>query len=603
MVRAKRVKRGILAVAAGLMMTMGGQEAQAASNADQYMFNGFSEDKNLGPLEMALYREDRLYVRGLMRDETPTSLNYADPRQYRFVLSRLKLAGKSPKNSPHLFKLIAQRRAEHLEKGYEVGMTLTAASNGRKTEHFLGSTNFLSDTSAVYEVKATCTHPNAAYYIWCDAAAWDNNGEPLGAMGFSEVYGAPYTKAASHGDTSLSAATSFESDTYTFKDTPEGLIETYSVRRGQGRELTYAATVQKPVTAAGDQTCADICLNRTWTGDCDYDMTGTPGSLTIPLQGTLSITAPAGNAAKFDVATIDLYKQGALQSPGYIKVVLPTAGGGCDVDSQNSISLPMQEFWQSVTVINDPNGTPKTIAWDFNATFDQTCRLVQAQLELTMFLAPPVLWGNSPISRPVVITNDATAQNPLFQLPCITVTNSCLAAGTKVQMANGKPMPIESVKVGDRVANPFIKGGKSLTVMDTAKGFEDVMMVRIEDEKGKELLLTQMHPVSTKNKGMVLAKYLEKGDTVLTQSGPSKLMSVQREDFGGSVYNLKLGSDEEKGSLGEDQTVLFANGFLVGDGQIQNRYEFRELSASTQGDVRARLPKRWHRDYRNSTRR
>jgi intein/homing endonuclease len=144
----------------------------------------------------------------------------------------------------------------------------------------------------------------------------------------------------------------------------------------------------------------------------------------------------------------------------------------------------------------------------------------------------------------------------------------------------------------------------SLTVADTAKGFETVPMVRIEDEKGRSLLMTEMHPIQVVERGMVTAKHLKEGDMVMTQSGPSRLVHVTRQKYDGTVHNLKVGTGVETQSLGNDQTVVYANGFLVGDGQIQSKYESIELSANKmQGSPLSRLPARWHRDYINSARR
>jgi hypothetical protein len=63
------------------------------------------------------------------------------------------------------------------------------------------------------------------------------------------------------------------------------------------------------------------------------------------------------------------------------------------------------------------------------------------------------------------------------------------------------------------------------------------------------------------------------------------------------VHNLKVGSNEESLKLGPDQTVVYANGFLVGDGQIQQKYESAEQNANAKLDMRTRVNKRWLKDY------
>lgn len=66
------------------------------------------------------------------------------------------------------------------------------------------------------------------------------------------------------------------------------------------------------------------------------------------------------------------------------------------------------------------------------------------------------------------------------------------------------------------------------------------------------------------------------------------------------MFNLKVGDETESQSLGEDQSVVYANGFMVGDGQIQSKYETLEMKADHGGDVRERLPDRWLKDYESS---
>ena len=56
--------------------------------------------------EQAAYVADEQYVQGLTKPNIRIRLNLADAR-CRFATSRLKIAGKTPANSPHLFELMA----------------------------------------------------------------------------------------------------------------------------------------------------------------------------------------------------------------------------------------------------------------------------------------------------------------------------------------------------------------------------------------------------------------------------------------------------------------------------------------------------------------
>lgn len=563
-------------------------------------FSGTARPGALSPAEFKTYLEDRWYVRSLVKRDVATSLDYSDPRVFRFVVARLKQAGKTPETAPRLFALIHQRRSAQLQ-GKSTPVNTLTSTNARKEQHFMNSSNFLSEDSPFMEANAVATHPGGASYIYVDSAAWDNNGEPLGAMGYGEAYGSTIARSAAMGDITQTSSLDYEVDTYSLTDSSTGLTESYTLRETHKKCEVDVDTlnISDPVNKTGGM-CVDLCLNRTWTGDCDYDLTGTPTALKIPLSGSIDISFK-NPACVFDSTRIAEYQNGTTAPPGFIKVVLDNVGGGCDVDSTNALFSPMQNFWQHVTVSN----AGKTLSWNLTgadaALFDSSCRQVQDELELTMVLGIPLTQGGAALPpRPIVISNDPDSHATDYEVPCMTMTNSCLAEGTKIQLADGSAVPIESIQAGDKTFNPFHPGTPALTVVDTAKGFENVPMVRIKDQKGRSLLMTEMHPIVTVDRGVLQARKLRVGDKVQTKTGPSKLVSVTREPFSGKVHNLKVGSEMEALKLGSNQTVVYANDFLVGDGGMQQKLESAEQTASAKSDVRTRMPKDWLRDYKKS---
>jgi hypothetical protein len=586
---------GLMGPLTASALPAGGQNGQI--DWTQSEFSGTARPDALSPDELKTYHEDRRYVRSMMRSDVATSFDYSDPQVYRFIRARLKMAGKTPQTAPRLFELINQRRADDQRRPRNTEST-QAFATGRKEQHFINSSNFLSESSPFMEANALVTYPGVASYLYIDSAAWDNIGVPLGVMGFSQTFNGSIAKSAAVGNVTLSLAKDYEVDSLALIDSASGLRETYIVRENNRKCQFDLSTlnITDPVSTTGGQ-CVDICLNRTWTGDCDYDLTGTPTALKIPLSGSIGISFNNPNCV-FDANRIAQYQNGTVTPPGDIKVVLTDVGGGCDVDSSNALHTPMQNFWQHVTLSSDG----KTLSWNLTgadaALFDSSCRQVQDQLFLTMILGIPMKQGAVELPpRPIVVSNDPDSQATDYQLPCITMTNSCLAEGTKVQLADGRLVPIESIKIGDKIFNPFHPGTQELTVMDIAKGFETVPMVRIKDKAGRDLLMTEMHPISTVDRGMVQARKLRVGDKVQTQTGISQLVSVTREPFSGKVHNLKVGSPTESLKLAPDQTVVYANGFLVGDGQIQKKYESAEQNANAKLDMRTRVDKRWLRDY------
>jgi hypothetical protein len=566
----------------------------------RYTFSASIPPSAMTQDDLAIYKADREYVHSLVPRGVSVSLNHADERQHRFVMMRFKLAGKTPQNSPQLFEQIAELRAEHVRKGYKIGAALLSGNNKRKTQHYFPSLKVMSAQSM--EALVAGSSPDALYYGSVDVMVTDVDGTLLGPMKYKEVYGnMPYATVATVGNLTLTNKLDYDVDSLMVEDTVNfGYRETYSLAANSRKGPQFSpTTITGPVNTVGDQ-CISVCLNRVWTNDCDYDLTGTQWALKLPLAGSVSITTPN---YMFDMAQILAFRTGQ-PAGGQVRVVLTNVGGGCDVDSNNALYLPMQSFWNSVTLSPDS----KTLSWNMTganaAIFDASCRQVQDSLELSMDIQLPWTQTTSGMSgvSPLFLTNNPNTAQPAF--PCIRETNSCLAAGTLIQLADSRSAPIESLQAGDHVFNPFEKTKTWLTVADTAKGFETVPMVRIEDEKGRSLLMTEMHPIQVMERGMVTAKHLKEGDMVMTQSGPSRLVHVTRQKYDGTVHNLKIGTGVETQSLGNDQTVVYANGFLVGDGQIQSKYETIELSANKeQGSPLSRLPARWHRDYKNSARR
>ncbi len=72
---------------------------------------------------------------------------------------------------------------------------------------------------------------------------------------------------------------------------------------------------------------------------------------------------------------------------------------------------------------------------------------------------------------------------------------------------------------------------------------------------------------------MVQADHLTLGDELRTDTGASKIVNIERPVSVQPVlvYNMNLGTPQEK--AGTDDTTLFAGGIVVGDNQMQGRYE------------------------------
>ncbi|MFT3769005.1 MAG: hypothetical protein QM820_26490 [Minicystis sp.] len=628
----KSLRTSLVLVAVGMAAACShsaGTDADADDeiSGDDASFTGSGTVENLTQAERATYKSDWAYVNRMAPRDTSVVLNHADERQHRFVEMRLKAAGKTRGNAPELFKRIDETRAKHVAMGLKAGQFVPtphgelarSVDPGRVTQHYMSSVSILTNTSA--QGISLGSNVGNLTYGYIDSGVWDSDGTPLGDMNYAEVYtNMPYKAVASNGNLALTSLNNFLADSMLVTDSPTlGHLERYTAkdlppRSGSGFIQWNAPVIQAPVDQNNDG-CYSICLNRTWTNDCDVDLTGTQQALKIPIKGFITIASGSQSSYRIDTAKVAQFVAGnAMDTNGYhddggsISAVLKTDGGGCGIVG-SLYAYNMQKFWSKVTLTDAAGSStstnPKvTMSWDLTgvdaAEFNSACRLVQDGLQLDVSLKLPYVHTNGTTGiYPLSLSSNPSSQNSTRLISCIKETNSCLASGTQIEMADGAMKPIETIHDGDRVLTPNAKGDLQLTISDTAKGIETVPMVRIEDERGHSLLMTEMHPIQVVGRGMVMAKYLQKGDVVETKEGPSHLVKVARESYDGAVHNLKVGNAAEVQSLGQDQTVVYANGFLVGDGQIQSKYESLEQQAKAH-PARVSVPARWRTDRLNS---
>lgn len=574
--------------------------------------------QSLSAQELAAYQANHQYLRGLVKPNVPVQLNLADQRQYDYYLARLKMAGKTAKTAPYLFQRLEELRKAQRAAGYPAGTVIEDVKPQDQTaavEQFQIEEASLGETTETLNDAlgtGATTYPGGSYATGMDVLFSTVTGAPLGELGYEEEYA---------NDDGLMAGTNLAVDAIAdisrsnikryvvsankFEETDDGIAVKYVERETGYDQLVLAALPPKlaPVNhvAPADIRYGDgkvsVCLNRTWTQDCDYDLTGNPQAVKLPLVGSVQVTSPH----EFDQRAIDAIRTqlatgAVVPGAGSIKLILTYNGGGCDMNV-NGINSKMLPFWNSVRLSNDR----KTLSWDLSganaAHFADGCRQVQSLVKLIATLPLP-LTNVAPLpagtaQATITISSDPESLRPDVKVPPITMTNSCLAAGTQVALAGGKAAAIETLEAGQEVLNRFDTQDGALTIVDTAVGTESVPMVRIRDAAGHTLLMTERHPIATPDRGMVQARALATGDVVLTTEGPSKLVEVSREAYAGKVYNLKVGDKTEAAALGPDQTVLYANGFVVGDGQVQSKYEAMDTQRKPS---QAPVIERWRRD-------
>lgn len=624
-------------------------------------FEGTGSTSVLSQSELATYLSDRSYIQSLAPVGKSVYINHADPRQHSFVLARLKMNGKTPETSPRLFEAIEQLKQAQTAQRLKAGsMLATTASDGSwQSVHNigpLGKTNNAGDLMG----SAVASRKDPLNYGYVDTTVWDGLGNQLGDQAFYEVFGSmPNHSVVAFGSSSFAMDNQIQTDSLMIEIVtkngemhssyvlgpvvaldPVASLQVDQAHPGSpspgavqapgplnANPATSSPVVIHPRQAAGVTVPSKICLSRESQdhADCRYyndqKLSGQDlkWKVRVPLQGSLSFAADAMYANyRWDLNTIGQLKMGTNVAGILTDIGLYyyQGGGACMSTGGNPAGevgpLTAQDFWNSVAV--SPDG--RTISWDMAtdltkwARFSESCQLQNTPTYVTMNVYFPYKKSATDSfshSIKTFISNDrdyppcpmgSTAELAcLWYSPDMTIVNSCLAEGTRVAIDGATARKIEDLHLGDKVSNPYTT---SLTIMDTIAGTEATPMVRIADDKDHDLLLTEMHPLYVEGRGMVPAKLLKVGDPVRTDMGPSRLIRVTREAFAGKVYNLKLGNHDEAMKLGVDQTAMYANGFLVGDAQIQDRYQTMETEQLLPTKSDGKLSSRWRKDYQQS---
>lgn len=503
----------------------------------------------------------------------PTELDFSDPVAYRFYKRQLELAGITAKKFPEQFRVLEQSRQKHIASGAPgVKRPLLAASGeGDVITPIQTITSFGTANGTNFAVSALSSVPNQPYVSQLTVGLYDANMQPIGTPQYAQQYRAGEDLDIDATGTTTAGSVVIAVATYFWQD-PNG-----GAHHGYIRAATSTAptniTNNAPMPGTG-QSVIKLCLGRSGT-DCTYIPSGGSGSnVLMPVKG--SITFP-----------VNIDTNPSTPNFSLITMSRPDAGegGGCTIASTSNFFDP------KYTRISG-----STISWDLApAQFQPANGCLTPNSKAIYTFTVGLTVQSVPVYVSITSDPNAPPQDPYFKkIPDLYVFFSCLAQGTEVTMANGGTKKIETVWPGDKVLTGA--DGKVMAVDSKLKGTEEIPMIRLKTRDGHSLLLTDGHPVATPQ-GIVLARMLAAGDQVVTRNGAATLASVEREMFGGFVWNLNVGPRQENFSKLADNTTFFANGILVGDNQMQfahnRKHKYRPES------VQKALPERWRKDHQS----
>jgi hypothetical protein len=499
-------------------------------------------------------------------------LDLSDPVQHRFLVARVAASGKTRRNSPEFFQMIDRMRQRDLARKDGASVTEITAPK----DHILGTINRIQN-SANFRVTTFATIQDGADYNFVDAVGWTEQGNQLTDYGWGEEYADGRKLAAqATGPTASTAAEFISVDSVNLVSVGADEESFYFLEPTAVPPAAPGGTLDHPRDNNADN-IVTICLDRNY-GDCDYPLVG---QQVVKFQNKGHIIFP------FEVLEID----GAANNT-FIKLVELNGG------PRNMTFGPLVNW-----LVQDPVDKRK-ISWDIpqaNGTFNGI--LFQRYEDVDYFLSmrvrlkrggPAGTWATAKISS--IDQGGDVSTGGMPKAKKMQIVWSCLAKGSKIQLADGTTAKVEDIKRGTLVKSDAASG-LALPVSDISIGIEQIPMIRVADSAGRDLLLTSSHPVMTPDKGIVWAEELSVGSKVLTSTGVSTLVKVSREMYSDAVYNLKL--DRSKLQDNAKGSTMYANGFLVGDLAMQKAYEFKNTK-DLRADVLSRLPAAWQVDYRNS---
>ncbi|WP_257451289.1 Hint domain-containing protein [Archangium lipolyticum] len=573
-------------------------------------------------------------------------LDLVDEAQYRFVKNRLKASGLNPLNAPRLFSRLEELHSVvRLPARPSVAPVRAAAATGAGEAwcgHMIPLGGAGGDETRVhFQGTALASCFNGSDYGYVDATAYATDKArttfELLATESHEEYAGKVLETAPVSVTlprqsgrelvvdSLALAFNEETgqDHFTYTSVSASLHGNTPMEGDlvveHPRELLEGHPWDKSIR---------LCLERgaiSGSLDCDYGSiyirpdgewqpfpgSGAVGIAAVDVAATRASTRPDGSTTwtpdksafwepavkPFDPARFQVPMRGKFvphvlpecqveKVTSKVVAVLTESGGWCEAGSSSGTLVGKGELpWK-------PSTSPGNYPFDGILDFGKGNCLENAQgvrLEMWVYAEGhcPDPYGGEP---------------EYFRCPSkkevkpVDYTRVCMAEGTQVSKPDGTRVPVERVKVGDKLlANG---DGLALTVTTVHRGGESKPLVKLRDEAGREVRVTETHPMMTVARGLVQARELSVGEAVLTRTGASRLVAVERVPYDGRVYNFALGTPEELARAGSGANMLYANGFLVGDSESQQALEKQKRVDARA--VLARLNGAWHQDYQLS---
>lgn len=509
------------------------------------------------------------YIESLIEEQgrKTITLDLADEQQYEYVKNSYLEAGQTPENSPELFAALEAGREAALKDDGKVLSRFTTSDPFIFNQDFMVSNVFSAEGKFYTTLSSTVKQGTQVTYMRLRIK--DDKGKVLtsGPGGWVMMQ-----QNAGGKSVTLTAELPLPKPNGMSLVTIEGLemisvngiIEHHStvIKALVGDEgLMEKMVIMEPRDVNGDgEVVVEIGREAIANTKIDYPyLDGYHNIIKIPLKGVLRVP--------YKITAAQLDKKNT-----YFKLSGPTVGGTTEMNYRN---LAGQTLADALTFTKGP-GNSTIIEWDISRLecwFDNNA-LYQALAKVNWYVS--IAFKDAEIfpgwfeDISYCASNDFGSTNLQGTYPPhLIFAWSCIAEGSVIRMADGSFKRVETIELNEKVR----ANGIDLTVVDIFVGKESKPVFRIVDEDAHNLLVTETHPILTKNKGIVCAYSLEKGDIIVTEQGDRTIKYISKEMFDGKVYNLQLGTEEEISLMDSDANMFYANGILVGDVLMQMEYE------------------------------
>ncbi len=582
-------------------------------------------------------RQDLLDVKGLAPPGIPHTLDLSDAKQDRFLERLMSAAGLVRGPADTGLETFLDQMDDATPQAQAPTLLQTAGQHG--TWHPVGMISQLSKMEDNrYYAAGIVALPDAEHQTLLLQLFERPSWRPIGDLAVVQDWFADHLTISAEGRSKSSDVGAVFA--YLYHTDGQPLPTAQVIFKTLGSVPDPTVTVTNPVRRAdcpagstksqcctlgsGDdkRDCIKICLNRTSScgdpgtgGDCDYNRISGEGNCERP---RVQISGYADSFARNINTSGDpkAYLLGLAASGGFLATII---NPGDDNGNSGACTFSPQDFCFSATdsrldwntgkidqqidpaggyAIDPPDKLGTACALSSDAAL-ATCldTTVSHEAYLLVTLKVALVSDDDPhASDTVTITvasetiADDDIEGTVKEIPDLFFGWGCLAAGTPVRMADGSERPVEEVLVQEKVVAD--NDGRTLTVIDTFLGTEDLPLVIVEDVQGKVVAMTETHPVITE-RGVLLAKQLTDQDVLITVDGPARVKEVRRGETGQKVYNLRLGGEGEE--VDDENATFFAGGILVGDDRMQGAWERKYEASEGAADE---LPEQWREDYK-----